>query len=117
MIEIKSENKAMTFGEVLQTPELSELHDLVRFLEKTPNKDIFPRKYEMSLEDVTIREVRSLFKNAPQQPIKAVITAVLNRLPNDLSDVLLLKMTQLAVQEWRTLAQNTTAKERILETA
>lgn len=112
---IKSENKPLTFDEVLRTPELSELHDVVRFLEKMPNKDIFPRKYEMSMEDVTIREVRTLFKNTPQQPIKAVITAVLNRLPNDLSDVLLLKMTQLAVQEWRTLTQNTAVQGYILE--
>jgi hypothetical protein len=117
MMVIKSENKPMTFDEVLQTPELSELHDLVRFLEKTPNKDIFPKKYEMSIEDVTIREVRMLFKDAPQQPIKTVITAVLNRLPNDLSDALLLKMTQIAVHQWRTLTQNTTIQEPILEAA
>jgi hypothetical protein len=116
MMEIKSENKPMTFDEVLRTPELSELHDIVRFLEKTPNKEIFPRKYEMSMEDVTIKEVRKIFKNSPQQPIKAVITAVLNRLPNDLSDVLLLKMTQIAVQEWRTLSQNAPVQERVLET-
>ena len=115
MMEIKSGNKSMTFDEVLQTPELSELHNLIHFLEKTPNRDIFPRKYEMSMEDVTIREVRKLFKDNPHQPTKTAITAVLNRLPDDLSDVLLLKMTQLAVQEWGKLVQSLAVPENILE--
>jgi hypothetical protein len=46
------DNQQLTFDDVLQTPELSHLHDLIHYLEKTPFQDIFPKKYEMSMEDV-----------------------------------------------------------------
>jgi hypothetical protein len=117
MMEIKSENKPMTFDEVLQTPELAQLHDLIRYLEKTPNKDIFPRKYEMSIEDLTIREVRKVVKEQPYSSLKAVITTVLGKLPDDLSANLLLKMTQLTIKEWGKLTNTVAMKEDMLQAA
>ena len=111
------EKKQLTFDDVLQTPELSHLHDLIHYLEKTPFQDIFPRKYEMSMEDFTIREVRTVFQDNPYCSLKTVITMVLNKMPDDLADVLLLKMTKLIIKEWGTLSNAVVIEERVLQAA
>jgi hypothetical protein len=116
-MEIKLENKPMSFDEVLQTPELSELHEVIRYLQKTPNKDIFPKKYEMSMEDATIREVGRVFQDNPYCALKIVIMTVLEKLPDDLSAILILKMTKLIIQEWGTLSKATVIEERVLQAA
>jgi hypothetical protein len=111
------EKKQLTFDDVLQTPELSHLHDLIHYLEKTPFQDIFPKKYEMSMEDATIREIRTLFRDNPNCSLKIVITRVLEKLPDDLSAILILKMTKLIIQEWGTLSKATVIEERVLQAA
>lgn len=116
-MEKKLEKKPMTFDEVLQTPELAHLHNLVHYLEKTPNKEIFPKKYEMSIEDLTIREVKKVFIEQPDCPLKTVISTVVSQLPDDLSAVLLLKMTQLTIQEWGKLSNAVTADVQMLQAA
>jgi hypothetical protein len=111
------DNQELTFDDVLQTPELSHLHDLIHYLEKTPFQDIFPKKYEMSMEDATIREVRTLFQDNPYCSLKSVIAKALDKLPDDLSAILLLKMTKLIIQEWGTLSKATVIEERVLQAA
>lgn len=111
------EKKQLTFDAVLQTPELSHLHDLIHYLEKTPFQDIFPKKYEMSMEDATIKEVRRVFQDEPYCALKSVVTTVLEKLPDDLSAILLLKMTKLILKEWRTLSKAVVIEERVLQAA
>jgi hypothetical protein len=116
-MEKKLEKKPMTFDEVLQTPELAHLHNLVHYLEKTPNKEIFPKKYEMSIEDLTIREVKKVFIEQPYSSLKTATATVLSKLPDDLSATLLLKMTQLTIQEWSKLSNPVPADVQMLQAA
>ena len=100
MMKITEKYEPMTFEEALQTPELGHCHDLIHYLQNTDNKDIFPRKYEMSIEGIASRMLSVLFKESPSMPLKSVIATVIEALPNDLSPKLLLKMAKFTIEQW-----------------
>lgn len=107
----------LTFDEVLQDPSLSRFHELINYLEKTPNKEILPKKYEMSIQDLTTRKVQSLFDENPHMPLKNVLALVMDYLPDDLSAKLLLKMTQLAIKKWEKLSEVAYAETSVSQPA
>jgi hypothetical protein len=101
MTTIKEKN--ITFEEALQMPELAHFHEVIRYLERTPFSEAFPKKYEKSLERMVSEHTFSLFKEQPSLPLKTVITTTLQTLPDDLSAKLILKMTKLTIQKWEDL--------------
>ena len=107
----------LTFDEVLQDPSLSRFHELINYLEKTPNKEILPKKYEMSIQDLTTRKVQSLFDENPNMPLKNVLALVMDYLPDDLSAKLLLKMTQIAIKKWEKLSETAYAGNSVSQLA
>jgi hypothetical protein len=93
-------NKSMTFEEALQDASLAHIHASIRFLQKTPSKDIFPQKYAASMVDLAVEEAIELFETHPSMPLKTVISTVIASFPNDLSADLILKMTENIIEEW-----------------
>jgi hypothetical protein len=49
----------MTSEQIAQTPELAHLYDIVRFLEVTPEKDVFPKKYETATISMAVQSAKS----------------------------------------------------------
>jgi hypothetical protein len=96
-------NKSMTFEEVLQDSSLAHLHEAIRFLEKTPNKDVFPKKYERSMIDLSVENTIELIGENPNMPLKTVISTVISSFDDDLSADLILKMTKNIIKEWQNL--------------
>jgi hypothetical protein len=98
--------KSLTHEEILANPELSQFHDVVRFLQKRGNRPLFPKKYEKSMENLAFDKAYVLFKENPQLPLNKVIAAIMDKLPNDVPPPLLLKMTQIAIERWDDLSHN-----------
>ena len=111
------EEKKITFEEALEMPEYAHFHEVILYLKKTPNKEIFPKKYEMSIQGLTTRKVQSLFDENPHLPLKNVLALVMDYLPDDLSAKLLLKMTQLAIKKWEKLSEVAYAETSISQPA
>jgi predicted P-loop ATPase len=107
--------RTITFDEALEMPEYADFHEVIQYLEKTPFKEVFPKKYEMSLEDRVLEAIKTLFSENPYMPLKDVLSAVLDRLPNDLSAALLLKMTQFTLKKWGKLAASSFQNNSMLQ--
>lgn len=100
-------NSSKSFEEVLQDPSLSRFHGLINYLDNTPNKDVFPKKYEASIQNLINQKVQTLFVENPAMPLKMVLSLVIEYLPEDLSPKLLLKMTQFTIKKWSKLTDLT----------
>ncbi len=98
--------KSLTYEEVLENPELSQFHDVVRFLQKRGNCPLFPEKHEKSMKNLAFDRTYTLFKENPQLPLNKVIATIMDKLPDDVPPPLLLKMTQVAIEKWENLTQN-----------
>lgn len=70
---MKNKKISMTFEEVLQTSELTHLHEVVNFLENTQDINLFPEKYNAALKQTISRKTDSLFSDNPSMPVKKVI--------------------------------------------
>ena len=99
--------KSISFEEALQMPELAHFHEVIYYLEKTPFSQVFPKKYEKSIENMAIQQIAALFKEQPTLHLKNVINKVMSELPDDLSAKLILKMTKLIIQKWESLSATT----------
>jgi hypothetical protein len=104
--------KSLTLEEVLETPELAHFHDVVRHLKTTPTQKIFPKKYEKSMENMASDRANSLFEENSKLPLNKVISIIMDKLPNDLSPQLLLKMTQAAIEKWEFLSHEVDSKQQ-----
>jgi hypothetical protein len=111
------EDKMVTFEQALTMPEYAQFHDAIRYLEKTPSKDVFPQKYEASIKGLTNRKVQSLFEENPSMSLKNVLTSVIQNLPDDLSTKLLLNMTHLTIRSWDKLSKSHTSEKKIPQLA
>jgi hypothetical protein len=98
-------NSAKSFEEVLQNPSLSRFHELINYLDNTPNKDIFPKKYEASIQNLVNHRVKMLFVEYPHMPSEFMLSRLTRYLPKDLSPKLLLKMTKFATKKWGKLTE------------
>ena len=89
-----------TFEEALKDPSLAHFHEVIRFLETTPEELILPRQYKEALERTVARKVRALLAEDAQRQLNKVVAEVINALPDTLSAHLLLEMTAFAIKEW-----------------
>ena len=105
-------NKSLTYEEILENPELSQFHDVVRFLQKKGDQKIFPKKYEKSMENLAFDRTYTLFKENPRLPLNKVIVCIMDKLPDDVPPPLLLKMTQIAIEKWESLTYEHVMKQR-----
>jgi hypothetical protein len=103
-MENSKENKTMTFEEALQDPSLAHIHEGLRYLQTTPSKDVFPKKYEKSMIGLALTDVVKLFEKNPNMPLKKVIATIINSFDDDLSSDLILKMTPKIIDKWKTLS-------------
>lgn len=95
----------MTSEQIVQTPELAHLYDIVRFLETTPEKDVFPKKYEIATISMAVQVAHDLLKKNPYTPLKETLTVVLNSCEDGLSSDVLLKITQSVIKKWQKCAK------------
>ena len=103
MKDIQQKND-LSFEEVLQDPSLAHLHGLVRYVQKTPFSQMFPKKNELSLMSIVAIETRALFFKNPNIPIKTVVTTIFERLTDDIPAPLVLKLTQKIIAKWESLS-------------
>lgn len=106
-----------TSEQIKQIPELAQFYKVVLFMEKNKGKNLFPKKYEMSVLDSVIKDTHNIFKEHPTMPLKNVIATVLPAFRSDLSGELILKMTQKIIETWGKLSIIVHQKERELEIA
>lgn len=103
--------KSLTHEEILANPELSQFHDVVRFLQKRGNRPLFPEKFEMSMKRLVSRTIDMLFDETPTMPLTKVVAAVMNKLPDNVPPPLLLKMTQIAIEKWDSLSHDSVMEQ------
>ncbi len=110
-------NGRIELSEAMKDPETAKfIDDFKRYAEKTPFSKMFPKKYELSLEQMVYDDTHELFEKQPDLPLKSVVTTVLNNLTeDDLSPELLLKMTQLIIQEWQAVSTEVYAEKNVEE--
>jgi hypothetical protein len=95
-----SNQKSLTFDEVLQKPELSHLHEAIHFLKEKDGECLFPRKRNEAIKHVVNQKVNSILQENNNIPLKQVMSLVLDTLPNDLSSATLLNMTKLVIDKY-----------------
>jgi hypothetical protein len=90
-------HKSISFDEVLQTPELSHLHEVIHFLNEKEGDCLFPRKRDEAIKFVVNQKVSAILRENPSIALKQVMSLVLDTLPNDLSSTTLLSMTKFVI--------------------
>jgi hypothetical protein len=105
-----SKYKSISAEEALNMPEYAHLHDLIRFVETASDSEILPNKYEKGLEYLVSKKVKLLFSKYPNTPLKDVVSVVLQQLPNDISALIILKLTPYIVEEWERFSSNKKTK-------
>ena len=107
------EGKAMTFKQMLKDPSLEPFHEALRLVKDKPNKDIFPKKYEMGLMDAAVGTLVELFDKNPKISLKMALTGVIKNLPNDITDTLLSKAVQKVFETLPILQEQAQQKQQI----
>jgi hypothetical protein len=97
-------NRTMTFEEMLADPEFAQVHEGLRYLQRTPPNELFPKKYEKSMIGLALTDAVELFQKNPDMPIKTVISTIIASFDDDLSADLILKMTPKIIEKWKTLS-------------
>jgi hypothetical protein len=97
-------NKTMTFEEMLADPEFAHVHEGLRYLQRTPPNEIFPKKYEKSMIGLALEDTVLLFNEKPNMPLKMVISTIIAGFDDDLSADLIIKMTPKIIDKWKTLS-------------
>jgi hypothetical protein len=103
-MENVKENRSMTMEEALRDPSLAHIHEGLRYLQRTPPKDVFPKKYEISMVGLAKEDAVKRFKKKPDTPLKKVVSKIINSFDDDLSADLILKMTQAIIEKWAELS-------------
>ena len=107
------EEKAMTLKQMLKDPSLEPFHELLLFIKDKPNKDIFPKKYEMGMMDAAVGTLVELFNKNPKITLKMALTGVIKNLPNDITDILLSKVVQKVFETLPILQAQAQQKQQI----
>jgi hypothetical protein len=92
-------HKSLSFDEVLQTPELSHLHEVIHFLNEKQGECLFPRKRNEAIKFVVNQKISTILRDSPNITLKQVMSLVLDTLPNDLSSTTLLSMTKFVIDK------------------
>lgn len=101
-----------TYEEILAMPELSHFHEAIRFLQKTPKHEVFPRKFELSMQDIATYNVYLLFEENPKISLNEVVSAVMSKLPKDLKPQMLLNLVQITIEKWEELTNEAMSKKQ-----
>ena len=88
------DHKTTTFKQALKDPSFAYLHEALLLIKDKPNKDIFPKQYEMGLLDAVVSTLVQLFEKNPKISLKMALSGVIKTLPNDITDTLLSKVIQ-----------------------
>ena len=88
------DHKTTTFKQALKDPAFAYLHEALLLIKDKPNKDIFPKQYEMGLLDAVVSTLVQLFEKNPKISLKMALSGVIKTLPNDITDTLLSKVIQ-----------------------
>jgi uncharacterized protein (DUF2267 family) len=107
------EEKQLTLEKILEMPEMSDWHAAIRYAQTTPFSKMFPKKHEMSLSRVITLRVRRAFEENAHTTLKDVVSTILGGLKDDISPELIVKMTQLIVDEWTKLSATIQAQEPV----
>ena len=110
-------SKDLTVEEALQDPSFEPFYELLLFIKDKPNKDIFPKKYEMGMMDATVSTLIQLFEKNPKISLKMALTGVIKTLPNDITDTLLSKVVQKVFDTLPILQAQAQQKQQIRATA
>jgi hypothetical protein len=108
----QTSKKSYTFEEVLASPEMAHYHDAIRYLQVTPEREVFPRKFELSMQDIATDNVYALFRENPATPLNDVVSVVMDKLPKDLKPQMLLKLVQITIEKWEELTFEATHKKQ-----
>jgi hypothetical protein len=104
-----------TAEQIRQMPELAHLYKAVLFLEQNKGKNLFPKKYEMSVLNAATRDTHTFFSEHPTMPLKEAVVAILGSFKSDISGDLLLKITQKIIETWEKCASKVAQTEGELE--
>ena len=88
------DHKTTTFKQALKDPAFAYLHQALLLIKDKPNKDIFPKQYEMGLLDAVVSTLVELFEKNPKISLKMALSGVIKTLPNDITHTLLSKVVQ-----------------------
>ena len=88
---------------ILKDSSLSYLHDVIHFLENTPDELLFPRKYKTALKHTVSQKVAFIFNENSTLPVNKMVADVIACLPESLSSKLILEMTSFAIKEWEAM--------------
>jgi hypothetical protein len=113
-MENLKENRTMTFEEMLADPEFAHVHEGIRYLQRTPPNELFPKKYEKSMIGLALTDTVELFQKTPDMPLKMVVSTIIAGFDDDLSADLIVKMTPKIIDKWKTLSVTTTAQIELL---
>ena len=106
-------SKDLTVEEALQDPSFEPFYELLLFIKDKPNKDIFPKKYEMGMIDATVSTLVQLFEKNPKISLKMALSGVIKTLPNDITDTLLSKVVQKVFETLPILQAQAQQKQQI----
>jgi aminoglycoside N3'-acetyltransferase len=103
-MSVIEKEQQLTVEEILKLPEMSDWHAAIRYAQTTPFSKMFPQKYEMSIKHEVTLIVHTLFEECANLTQKDVVASVLSRLKDDISPELIIKMTQIIIDEWTQLS-------------
>ena len=91
--------KSISFEEALADPNLSQFHEAIHFLQKTPKYELMPRKYRHAQQNHIEEKIKKILKTDPEMPLNKVTAIILNGFPEDLPPHLVLEFTQFAIAQ------------------
>ena len=100
MMTKTSRSDYMTFEEVLQDPTRTSEHEVIRFLEKNEDKELFPEKNGAGFHVRLIIKMNQLLDETPDMPLYTFLVNTLTGLERDLTPEKMLETTQLIVKGW-----------------
>lgn len=110
----KEDNKSMTIEDLLQDPSFAHVHDALRYVMNTPASQLIPKKHELVLTDLVEQEIKELYNQTPNLPIKKVLSTIFEALTDDIPAPLMLKLTKKIINKWHKLS---TALPQVNQTA
>ena len=114
-MKAKDKDEYIMFEDALQMPELAHLHDIILYVENAHDSELSPKKYQIGLEHIASKRIQMLYKENSKMPIKHVIMAVFEKLPDDMPALFIAKITQFILKKWETLSNSIPQKENKTE--
>ena len=111
-----AEHKTVTFDEAIKDSSFAHFHKAILFVKDKSGKELFPKKYELSVIDAALETVVELFDENSYMSLKSVLTQVIQDLPDNLSAALILKITTKVIQKWENLTNSSLKLNDIVAT-